>query len=109
MQARMLEDSRLAMHNLADSHWVISQQSEPVIWLTTEWLKCPKDDHSTLTQFLQWCVTIEVHHQFAAPQKDFVLKRGLLYLKTTPSHSNEDVLAFVVPTHKRPAAIDGCH
>ena len=27
MQARMLEDSRIAMHNLADSHWVIAQQS----------------------------------------------------------------------------------
>ena len=25
------------------------------------------------------------------------------------SHSNEDILAFVVPTHKRQAAIDGCH
>ena len=26
-----------------------------------------------------------------------------------PSCSNEDILAFVVPTHKRRAAIDGCH
>ena len=31
MQARMLEDSRVALHNLADSHWIIAQQSEPVI------------------------------------------------------------------------------
>ena len=35
------------------SHWILAQQSEPVIQLTTEWLKHPKDDHSTLTKFLK--------------------------------------------------------
>ena len=51
----------------------------------------------------------QVQCQYAGQQKDFTLNRGLLYLKTMPSHSNEDILAFVVPTHKRRAAIDGCH
>ena len=31
MQAHMLEDSCVALCNLADSHWIIAQQSEPVI------------------------------------------------------------------------------
>ena len=31
MQARMLEDSCVVLRNLADSHWIIAQQSEPVI------------------------------------------------------------------------------
>ena len=31
MQAQMLEDSHLTMRNLADSHWIRAQQSEPVI------------------------------------------------------------------------------
>ena len=31
MQAHMLEDSRVVLCNLADSHWIIAQQSEPVI------------------------------------------------------------------------------
>ena len=53
MQARMLKDSCLAMQNLADSHWILAQQTMPVIQLTTEWLKRPKDDHSTLTEFLK--------------------------------------------------------
>ena len=53
MQVRMLGDTCLTMHNLADSHWIIAQQSELVIQLTTGWLKHPKNDHSTLTQFLQ--------------------------------------------------------
>ena len=74
-----------------------------------EWLKCPKDDHSTLADFLKGQVPDQVQHQYAAQQKDFSLNRGLLYLKMTPSRSNEDILAFVVPTHKRRAAIDGCH
>ena len=31
MQARMLEDSRSALRNLTDSHWIVAQQSELVI------------------------------------------------------------------------------
>ena len=46
---------------------------------------------------------------YAARQKDFVLRRNLLYLKVMPKRSNEDVLAFVVPGLKGQAAIDGCH
>ena len=109
LQARMLEDSHLAMCNLADSHWILAQQNDPAICLTIEWLKCPKDDHSTLTQFLQGWVPDQVQCQYAAWQKDFILKRGLLYLQTTSSHSNETVMTFVVPTHKWCATIDGCH
>ena len=52
MQAHMLEDSRVTLCNLADSHWVTAQQSEPAIRLTTQWLKRQKDDHSTLAEFL---------------------------------------------------------
>ena len=33
----------------------------------------------------------------------------MLYLRTTPSRSQEEVLVFVMPTHKKRAAIDGCH
>ena len=109
MQACMLEDSRLALRNLADSHWIVAQQSEPVIQLTTQWLKHPKDDHSTLADFLKGQVPNQVLRQYTAQQKDFTLNQGLLYLRTTLNCSNEDILAFVVPTHKCRAAIDGCH
>ena len=109
MQAHMLEDSCVMLHNLADSHEIIAQQIEPVIRLTSQWLKRPKDDHSTLAEFLRGQVPDQIQCQYATPQKDFTLNRDLLYLKTMPSRSNEDVLAFVVPTHKRRATIDGCH
>ena len=97
------------MKNLADSHWVIAQQNEPAIKLTYQWLKRPKNDHRTLGEFLQGRVPRQEQRLYAARQKDFVEKRGMVYLRTTPSRSQEEVLVFVVPTHKRRAAIDGCH
>ena len=109
IQARMLEDSHIALQFLADSHWIVAQQSELVIRLTTQWLKCMKDDHSTLSEFLRGQVPDQIQCQYATRQKDFTLNRGLLYLKTMPSHSNEDILAFMVPTHKRRATTGGCH
>ena len=109
MQAHMLEDSHVDLQNLVDSHWIVAQQSELVIQLTTQWLKRPKDNHNTLAEFLRGQVPDQIQHQYATRQKDFTLNRGLLYLKTIPSRSNEDILAFVVPTHKRRATIDGCH
>ena len=50
-------------------------------------------------------------HIYAARQKDFVLRRNLLYLRVDmPKRSNEDVLVFVVPGLKRARlVIDGCH
>ena len=52
MQARMLEDSHVALQKLVDSHWIVAQQSELVIRLTTQWLKHLKDNHDTLAEFL---------------------------------------------------------
>ena len=109
LQVRQLADTRQQMKNLADSHWVIAQQSEPAIKLTYQWLKRPKDDHRTLGECLQGRVSQLEQRLYTARQKDFVERRGMLYLRTTPSCSQEDVLEFVVPTHKRRAAIDGCH
>ena len=109
LQVRQLADSRQQMKNLADSHWVIAQQNELAIKLTYQWLKRPKDDHQMLGEYLQGQVPQQEQRLYAARQKDFVEKRGMLYLRTTPSHSQEDVLVFVVPTHKKRAAIDGCH
>ena len=66
MQVHMLEDSHVALQNLVESHWIVVQQSEPVIQLTTQWLKCPKDDHGTLAEFLQGQVPDQIQCQYAA-------------------------------------------
>ena len=74
-----------------------------------DWLGRKKDDHRTLDQYLKHHVPDAERRIYAACQKDFVLRRNLLYLKVMPKRSNEDVLVFVVPGLKRQAAIDGCH
>ena len=74
-----------------------------------DWLKRKKDDNRTLDQYLKHHIPDAERHIYAARQKDFVLRRNLLYLRVMPKRSNEDVLVFVVPGLKRQAAIDGCH
>ena len=74
-----------------------------------DWLKRNKDDHRTLDQYLKYHVPDAEHRIYASRQKDFILRRNLLYLRVTPKKSNEDVLVFVVLGLKRQAVIDGCH
>ena len=74
-----------------------------------DWLGRKRDDNRTLDQYLQHHIPDAECHIYAAHQKDFVLRRNLLYLRMMPKRSNEDVLVFVVQGLKRQAAIDGCH
>ena len=74
-----------------------------------DWLKRNKDDHRTLDQYLKYHVPNAECRIYTTSQKDFVLRRNLLYLRVTPKKSNEDVLVFVVPGLKRQAVIDGYH
>ena len=79
LQVRQLADTRQQMKNLADSHWVIAQQNEPAIKLTYQWLKRPKNDHRTLGELLAGRVPQQEQRLYAARQKDFVEKRGMVY------------------------------
>ena len=74
-----------------------------------DWLKRKKDDNHTLDQYLKHHVPDAECCIYAAHQKDFVLRRNLLYLRVMPTRSNEDVLVFMVPGLKRQVVIDGCH
>ena len=109
MQARMLAETKKNYQNLADSQWVVAQWGDRAIRLVIDWLKRRKDDNWTLDQFMKHKVPDAKCCIYAARQKDFVLRRNLLYLKVTPKRSNEDVLIFVVPGLKWQPAIDGCH
>ena len=94
---------------MADSQWVVAQCGDRAIRLIMDWLKRNKDDHHTLDQYLKYHVPDAERRIYAACQKDFVLRRNLLYLRVTPKKSNEDVLVFVVPGLKHQAVIDGYH
>ena len=109
IQARMLAETKKNYQNLADSQWVVAQRGDRAIRLIMDWLKRNKDDHHTLDQYLKYHVPDAECCIYAAHQKDFVLRRNLLYLRVMPKKSNKDVLVFVVPGLKRQAAIDGCH
>ena len=105
----MLAETKKNYQNLADSQWVVAQHGDRAIRLIMDWLRRNKDDHRTLDQYLKHHVPDAECHIYAAHQKDFVLRRNLLYLRVTPKKSNEDVLVFVVPGLKCQAVIDGCH
>ena len=109
IQAQMLAETKQNYQNLADSQWVVAQRGDQAIRLIMDWLKRNKDDHRTLDQYLMHQVPDAERRIYAACQKDFVLRRNLLYLRVTPKKSNEDVLAFVVPGLKCQATINGCH
>ena len=109
IQARMLAETKKNYQNLADSQWVVAQRGNQAIRLIMDWPKRNKDDHHTLDQYLKHQVTYAERRIYTTRQKDFVLRRNLLYLRVTPKKSNEDVLVFVVLGLKRQAAIDGCH
>ena len=74
-----------------------------------DWLRRRKDDNRTLDQYLKYHIPDAERCVYAAHQKDFVLRRNLVYLRVMPKRSNEDVLVFVVPGLKHQVAIDGCH
>ena len=104
----MLAETKKNYQNLADSQWVVAH-GDRAIRLVMDWLRRRKDDNRTLDQFMKHEVPDAECCIYAARQKDFLLRRNLLYLKVMPKRSNEDVLVFVVPGLKRQAAIDGCH
>ena len=109
IQARLLAETKKNYQNLADSQWVVAQRGYRAIRLIMDWLKRNKDDHCTPDQYLKYHVPNAEHRIYATHQKDFVLRRNLLYLRVTPKKSNEDVLVFVMPGLKRQVVIDGCH
>ena len=46
---------------------------------------------------------------YTARQKEFTLQDNLLYLRVTPTNSQDMAPVFVIPTADRQAAIDSCH
>ena len=105
----MLVETKRNYQNLADSQWIVAQCGNRAIRLIMDWLKRKKDNNRTLDQYLKHHIPDAERRIYAARQKDFVLRRNLLYLRVTPKRSNEDVLVFVVLGLKRQVVIDGCH
>ena len=82
---------------------------DPVLVHVIRWMRRPKEDRRTLSEFLTGKVQDHDRKVYGDRQQDFVLHRNLLYLKSTLPESNERILLFVVPSRKRQAALDACH
>ena len=88
IQARMLGETKRNYQNLANLQLVVAQHGNRAIRLIMDWLKRNKDDNRTLDQYLKHHIPDAECHIYAARQKDFVLRRNLLYLRVTPKRSN---------------------
>ena len=80
-----------------------------MIWHILEWKQLPDNDHMNLDQFMEGKVPDHVRKMYTIRQKDFELRNHMLYVKTTPSNTNDKMLAFVVPRIKCRAALNRCH
>ena len=72
-------------------------------------MQLPSIRRVSLGDYLEGKVPDGVKRQYALHQKEFVVKQQMLYLRTTPPNTQEEVFAFIVPHIKRRAALDGCH
>ena len=66
-----------------DSQWVVAKRGDRAKRLIMDWLKRNKDDHRTLDQYLKHQVPDAECRIYAARQKDFILRRNLLYLRVS--------------------------
>ena len=95
--------------NLANANWVEAQRRDLVIPAVINWIKRPRGDKRTLAEYLTGVASKYEKHFYAAHQKEFTVQDNLLYLRATPTNSQDSAPVFVVPTNDRQAAIDGCH
>ena len=95
--------------NLSDAKWVKLQRIDPVLRHVVRWVNRPREEKRTLYEYLEGVTSDSVRRAYAAVQKDLVIRRELLYVRTTAHHSQETLYLFIVPAKKRQVAIDLCH
>ena len=79
-----------------------------------KWLKACKDmppqkRDALLKKYLGNQVDMEEGHALFHIRNSLVLSKGLLYISTMPKREVEGVLAFLVPSSQRTAALNGDH
>ena len=109
LHTRALIARRVVFKNVADKHWVRSQQNDPVLRHVQGWVTRLKEDTQTLSEYLTGHVTDADHLAYSCRQKNFVMRQNLLYVETCAPGIWDHLFAFVVPLKKCQAALDGCH
>ena len=109
IQVRAIADEEPAMKKLQQADWPMLQRHDPVLRHVLDWMALPPHGRISLGDHLKGKIPDGTEKPFQLRQKDFVLKQQMLYLKVTPPNTQEEAYAFVVPSIKRRAALDGCH
>ena len=109
LQTKALIARKVVLRNVADKHWVKAQQDNPVLRHMRGWMTRPKENTQTLSEYLTGRVPDVDRLAYSRRQKNFVMKRNLLYMETFAPDTRDRLFAFVVPSKKRQAALDGCH
>ena len=109
LHTRALIARRFVFRNVADKHWVRSQQDDPVLCHVRGWMTRLKESTQTLSEYLTGCVPDVDRLAYSRHQKNFVMRQNLLYVETCAPGTRDNLFAFVVPLKKRQAALDGCH
>ena len=100
---------KVVFKNVADGHWVRAQKNDPALCHVHGWMTRPRENCQTLSEYLTGRVSDADRLAYSHRQKNYVMKRNLLYIQTAAPGMQDQILAFVVPANKRQAALDGCH
>ena len=109
LQTKALIAWKVVFKNVADEHWVRAQKDDPVLRHVRNWMTRPKENMQTLLEYLTGRVPDADRLAYCRRQKNFVMKRDLLYVETFAPGTRDLLFAFVVPSKKCQAVLDGCH
>ena len=100
---------KVVFKNIANGHWVRAQKNDPALRHVHGWMTRPRENRQTLSEYLTGRVSDADRLAYSCRQKNYVMKRNLLYVQTAAPGTQDQILAFVVPANKRQAVLDGCH
>ena len=116
-QVYLENEAHLQAAKLAPMHvvnWEEAQEADAVLATCRRWLCTRKDTQfqkrdALLKKYLGDSTDTEEGHALFHVCNSLVLRKGLLYVSTTPKGEAKGILAFLVPTGQCCAALNGVH
>ena len=110
-------EARVQAAKLTPMHvvdWGKAQEADAVLAACRKWLRVcrntpPQKRDALLKKYLGSQADTEEGHTLFCMCNILVLSKGLLYISTMPKGEVEGLLAFLVPTSQRTAALNGVH
>ena len=114
---RLSQEARVQVAKLEPMHivdWEEAQEADAALARCTKWLNLRKDTPLPWQDtFLKECLRAEAEmeqgNMFFRIHNSLILKKGLMYVSTTPKGETEGVLAFVIPVDQCCLVFNGVH